>query len=264
VSKILVPTRSAEDWRWLLADPVKHWRTGYSAKALAYCWESAPGFPPSVRAVFDSSPFALFHGIEMLLGIPERQVPLRGRGKASCSDLFVLAKSGDDLVSITVEGKVAESFDVLVSEWLLRDSAPETVAPEAVGTEALAAEEELPATADVAGDAKKSGPSAGRLKRFAYLCEMLELDEDVARALRYQLLHRTASALIEAERFNAPHALMLVHSFSQTHEWFDDYKSFAKELGAAVEPNAIAHVGKRAGVELYLGWATGEAEFLTV
>lgn len=258
MADILVPTQSADDWKRLLADPDKHWRTGYSAKALAHCWEAAHDFPPSVRAVFDSSSFALFHGIEMLLGIPERQVPLPGRGKASCSDLFVLAKSSGDLVSITVEGKVAESFDVLVSEWLLRKSVPETVTTEVAPTG-----EEVEAVATPTAP-HKSGPSAGKLKRLAYLCQMLGVDEEAVRPLRYQLLHRTVSALIEAERFNAPHALMLVHSFSQTCEWFDDYKNFATALGVAVEPNAIAYVGKRAGVELYLGWATGEAEFLTV
>jgi hypothetical protein len=258
VAKILVPTQSADDWQRLLAEPDKHWRTGYSARALAHCWETAPDFPPSIRAVFNSSPFKLFHGIEMLLGIPERRVPLPGRGKASHSDLFVLAKSAGDLVSITVEGKVAESFDVLVSEWLLRGSAPEAVA-----TEALGVEEEL-AASDVTRAPHQSGPSAGKLKRLTYLCQMLGVDEEAMLPLRYQLLHRTVSAVIEAERFNAPHALMLVHSFSPTCESFVDYEGFATALGVAAEPNAIAYVGGRAGVELYLGWATGEAEFLTV
>jgi hypothetical protein len=35
VSKILIPSRGAEDWQRLLAEPEKHWRSGYSAKALA-------------------------------------------------------------------------------------------------------------------------------------------------------------------------------------------------------------------------------------
>ena len=41
---------------------------------------------------------------------------------------------------------------------------------------------------------------------------------------KYQLLHRTASAIIEAERFNANHALMLVHSFSLANEWYGDFE----------------------------------------
>jgi hypothetical protein len=57
---------------------------------------------------------------------------------------------------------------------------------------------------------------------------------------------------------------MLVHSFSQTNERFDDYKAFAERLGVEVEPDQIASVGNRAGVNLYLGWIKGEAEWLTV
>ena len=250
MGEFLIPARTADDWKHLLAEPDKHWRTGYSAKALAHCWQSARDFPPSVRAVFNASPIELFQGITMLLGIPERRVPLPGRGKASQTDLFVLAKSGDDLVSIAVEGKVAEPFDDLVSEWLVRPSAS-------------AEDEERGAALDEAPD-QAPGPSAGKLRRLAYLCQMLGIDEEAVRPLRYQLLHRTVSALIEAERFNARHALMLVHSFSPTDDWFDDYRSFAGLLGVAVEPDKIAHVGERADVDLYLGWVKGEPDWLAV
>jgi hypothetical protein len=107
-------------------------------------------------------------------------------------------------------------------------------------------------------------PSAGKLERLAYLCEALGITEDDAKRLRYQLLHRTASALIEAEVFNAPHALMLVHSFSQEHAWLDDYRAFAACLGVEGAPNRVVHVGERQGTELYLGWVTGEARWLEV
>jgi len=43
LSKIYIPTTKPEDWQSLLADPEKHWRKGYSAKALAYCWQEADG-----------------------------------------------------------------------------------------------------------------------------------------------------------------------------------------------------------------------------
>ena len=57
----------------------------------------------------------------MLLGMPERKVPLPGQGKPSFSDLFVLAKSRGDLIAMAVEGKVSEEFDALVSDWLRRE-----------------------------------------------------------------------------------------------------------------------------------------------
>ena len=80
--------------------------------------------------------------------------------------------------------------------------------------------------------------------------------------IRYQLLHRTASALLEAERFCAPNALMLVHSFSQTHQWFEDYAAFAGLYGQKAEPDTLVFAGKVGGKHLYLGWVVGEGEFL--
>jgi len=250
VADILIPTQGPEDWRRLLADPEKQWRTRYSAKTLAYCWQSAKDFPGSVRKAFHDSPYEVFHDMERLLAIPERRVPLPGKGKASFSDLFVLAKSGDDLVSITVEGKVSESFDVLVGEWLQRESAAERgdCDPEE-GTSAPARRE----------------ASTGKLERRDYLCEKLGLDKDNIADLRYQLLHRTTSALIEAENFNAKHALMLVHSFGPNDEHsenFEEYQKFAARLGAEVAPSRIVRVGERDGIELYLGWVKGEAKWL--
>ena len=37
-------------------DPIKHWKTGYSARALAYCWGIAEGFPSEVSKLFQGSP----------------------------------------------------------------------------------------------------------------------------------------------------------------------------------------------------------------
>ena len=41
---------------------------------------------------------------------------------------------------------------------------------------------------------------------------------------------------------------MLVHSFSQSHLWFDDYRAFADLLGCSVAVNEISHVGVRSGI----------------
>ena len=60
--KFFVPTTGMEDWQELLADPKKQWRSGYSAKALACCWEEAGGFPKSVKRVFSQSELELFKG----------------------------------------------------------------------------------------------------------------------------------------------------------------------------------------------------------
>ncbi len=227
MGKFFVPTTGTEEWKKLLADPEKHWRSGYSAKALACCWEEAGGFPKSVQQVFSQSAIRQFNGIKFLLGFPEYKVPLPGGSHPSQSDIFVLAHSPGQLITIAVEGKVAESFGPTISEWQKRNS-------------------------------------KGKQVRFKYLCELLGLSGKSLDQVRYQLLHRTASALIEAERFNASTAMMMVHSFSQEHEWFEDYQAFLNLFGKSGAPNSITHVGERNGVELYLSWVTGEQRFLKI
>ncbi len=74
-------------------------------------------FPRKVMSVFESSGLEMFRTIEMLLAIPEYETPLPYGSGVSRSDIFVLAKSAGNLVSITVEGKVSEPFDKIVPRW---------------------------------------------------------------------------------------------------------------------------------------------------
>ena len=52
---IYIPAKNPDDWAQLLADPVKHWRIGYSARTLAYSWQSAAGFPAEIKAAFSTN-----------------------------------------------------------------------------------------------------------------------------------------------------------------------------------------------------------------
>lgn len=222
-----IPSEGSDSWKDFLAEPDKQWKKGYSARALAYCWEEAQGFPKSVRKVFKNCPFKQFHTIEFVLGIPEHKVYLPPKsGHPSQNDLFVLGRSQGKLVSICVEGKVSESFGPLVSEW---------------GKEM----------------------SSGKRTRLDFICNILELQKRDIKSIRYQLLHRTVSALLEAERFSAPTALVLVHSFSQENEWFEDYTHFVNLFTKDVKPDSISYAGRRYGKKLYLGWVKGEKQYLT-
>ena len=232
-ARILLPARRAADWRTLLADPALHWKKGRSAMALAEAWQSGE-FPVAVRRVLDESSPAL-RDLELLLAIPEHKVPLPGGARASQTDLFVLARGSSGLFAMAIEGKVDESFDETVSDWLKRRASEQ---------------------------AKKGGrdePSAQARARLTYLCGLLQLHARDIGDLRYQLLHRTASALLEAERFRAAGAMMLVHSFSSSDAWFDDFATFARRLGAD-EPavDRIIPVGDRGAIELHLGWIRGQ------
>ena len=221
MSKFFIPANNPEDWKSLLAKPDKHWRTGYSAKSLAYCWQGANGFPQSVRKVFRDSRIELFKNIELLLAFPEYKVPLPGGKRASQNDIFILAKGKNQLVSITVEGKVYEPFGDTISKW-------------------------------------KSAKSKGKETRLKFLCDLLQLGKEQIDHIRYQLLHRTASAVIEAKRFNAENALMLVHSFStedeKDDETFKDYYEFLRLYAREGVIDSVVFAKEIQGVNLYFGW----------
>jgi hypothetical protein len=219
VSRFFVSPDSADGWAVGLSRP-DHWKPRYSAHSLAHTWHGADGFPPTVAAAFAASDLG---GLEFIVGIPEYKVALPGGETASQTDLFVLARTGfGDTVAIAVEGKAREAFgDNTVAEW-------------------------------------RTGGSEGKQMRLAYLLAVLGLDDDdVVGAQRYQLLHRTASPLIEAARLNATHAVMLVHSFGGENRHFDEFASFAAILGADPEVGAISRATKTER-SLYLGWISAE------
>ena len=219
--KFYIPTTSAQSWKSLLADPVKHWKTGYSAKALAECWEAAQGFPEEIAELFKGTDLA---GAEFLLGIPEHKVPLPGGSKESQNDLFVLGKVGNELFSMAVEGKVAEPFGPTLGEWFV-------------------------------------SASHGKVTRLKYLKQNIGLPDHIDSSIRYQLIHRTASAVIEAKRFCASKAVMIVHSFSQESLGFDDYAAFVDLYGEPASLGKLVKACDVEGVELYFGWAKGEQRF---
>ena len=223
MTKIYVPSAGPDSWQQFLADPEKQWKTGYSAKTLAYSWEEADGFPSEIEQALAG--VETLNGTNPLVIIPEHKVPLPGGGGKSQNDVFVLGSTPGGLVSICVEGKVEESFNDPVSKWG-PDSTP------------------------------------GKRKRFDYLVGLLELEGEDLSDIYYQLLHRTASPIIEAQRFHATTAVMLVHSFSQEHTWFPEYCDFAGKLGVDAELNKIHFCGNRSGVDLYIGWVVGNAEYL--
>ncbi|MFC1990183.1 DUF6946 family protein [Chloroflexota bacterium] len=223
MSKYFIPANTSEDWKQLLADPEKQWKTGYSAKSLAYSWQKREDFPNPVKRVFLDSGINLFQDIELLMAFPEWKVPLPGGRRASQNDIFVLARGSNQLISIMVEGKMQESFDKIVSEW-------------------------------------KSGRSKGKQTRLSYLCDLLRLDKENVDHIRYQLLHRTASAIIEAKRFNAQNAMMLVHSFSkeseQGNEGFQDYCKFVSLFKLRGRMNSLTSPRNIGGIRLYFGWVS--------
>src|ERR1035437_9140997 len=137
MKNIYLPSTGAADWRRLLGDPITQWETGYSAKALASCWEAAKGLPKEIADILRTDGYEP----ELLLAVPEHKVQLPGASLgASQNDIFALIRIGPRTMAATVEGKVDEPFAQLLSEWLV-DASP------------------------------------GKLTRLSFLCDVLGLEE---------------------------------------------------------------------------------------
>lgn len=225
MTRIYLPSSGPDAWKQFLAEPDKHWKIGYSARTLAHAWEAADGLPPEIVGMFAGA--AGFRGEtpELLLAIPEHKVPLPGGWRESQNDVFALVRIGDRTVSMAVEGKVNEAFGPTVGEWL-KDA------------------------------------SAGKQDRMAFLCTTLGISNPPPAEIHYQLLHRAASAVIEAERFKTDAAAMVVHSFSPERTWFDTFERFVGLYERSVEPGQLVEVLLPTGRPLILGWACGDPRFL--
>lgn len=151
----------------------------------------------------------------LVLGSLEHETALPGGGRPSQTDLLALVVSGGGLAVIGVEGKVTETFGPLVAEW--NDGSP------------------------------------GKSKRLAFLLETLGYGGGDG-TLRYQLFHRTVSAVLEARSFGAHRAMMLVHSFCPYATGFTDFARFAEALGLKAAPNTVTEALDLGDVELRLAW----------
>jgi hypothetical protein len=220
IPRLYVPVVEPEDVIRHLGKQEKHWKQGRSAHALASLWFAQNALPPRLRAVLDGHP--AFQSAELVDAFLERKVDLKTEGRPSQTDLLAIVSVGDGLVILAIEGKAGESFGKYVHEW--RDG------------------------------------SDGKEARLGGLCKILGLSPQAAMKLRYQLLHRAASAILEAQRYRTRTAALLVHSFSDDQKGFADFSAFSQAVGFA-PPAAGTLVGPivRDGVSLYAGWAQDEA-----
>lgn len=163
---------------------------------------------------------------ELLFAIPEHKVPLPGGQRDSQCDVFALVREGSRTISVAVEAKVAEPFGDTVGVWF-KDT------------------------------------SRGKRDRLSALCDWLGLPFPPSKTLRYQLIHRTAAAIVEAHRFGLTDAAMIVQSFSPKAQWLGDFEDFAAALGTKAGLDRAGSTVLPNGMTLTLGWAQGDARFLT-
>ena len=193
----------------------EHWKKGYSAYELAVTWAQTPVDFPAQVRLVLETA-PEYQDAELVDGFFEREVKLGSPGRNSQTDLMIVAGLGSELGIIAVEGKVEESFSEFVKDWNDGD---------------------------------------GKQRRLTGLCRTLELEPAAVGGLRYQLLHRTASAIYEAKRYRCRRALMLVHSFSKKHRWFDDFSAFSAAMGMPMkQANQCSQARMFEGISLRLAW----------
>ncbi len=227
MKKIFVPTESGTDWQRLLAKPVTHWQPRASAMTTAAAWEAANGaLPPEITRILESSREPLLTGQQLLAAMPEWQVPLPGGITTSNTDVLAICRNKQGLCIIGVEAKVLEDFGPLVSS-------------------------------------KRAEASSGQNERLAYLHSLLGVGR-FDDSIRYQLLHRTASALLTARAFHAAAAVMLVQAFDTPAAQRGDFEAFKMAMGAREVAPLIYKVDSFSGPALYLAWCDGDSRFRDV
>ncbi len=223
--RILMPTDGPETWKQFLADPDKHWKPGYSAMSMAYSWENAKELPSEVHTLFKGADLADLHDASLALAIPEYKVSLAGGSRPSQNDLFALMTCTGGLISMMVEGKAREDFDVTLGEWKKRTSAK------------------------------------GFQARMADIIEHIGLSKPIPDFIRYQLLHRTASAVIEAKRFHAQYAVVMIQSFvnDDTENHYEDFCKFISLFDEEPLKNKLVEISRPHGKRLFAAWVQSKS-----
>ena len=217
--RIYAPSAGLETWKGRLADPEKQWVRKKSAFETAVFWELGAmqprGLHSELCAVLDQHDS--LHGCELVASFPEHRVPLPGGTRASQTDVWAIVRAPIGLVSVAIEGKAGESFAETVGEW-------------------------------------RKEASNGKEARLSFLCKQLGIAEPIRDAVRYQLLHRTTSALLEADRIGAAAAAMVVLSFVADSRSKSDFETFGSCLGVAVEHGTLSKTATSQGRPLFIGW----------
>ena len=228
MKRIFVPTVSGSDWQRLLGKPKLHWKSGRSAMSAAACWEeNEPQLPSEISDVLQASGDRSLSSLELLVAIPEWEVDLPGGDRPSQTDVLAITRNEFGLVILGVEAKVDEPFGPTLGE-------------------------------------KKAEASEGQLERISYLERELGCTSSLEDSIRYQLLHRTVSAILTARSFHAGIAVMLVHSFSPNSRWREDFEAFAAAISSNRVTDDLYEIELSEGPRLLIGWCKGAEEFLSV
>jgi hypothetical protein len=227
MKRIFVPTTGGADWQRLLAKPKLHWKKGASAMTAAASWEDAAGrLPAEIEELLTASGEPALANLTLLAALPEWEVTLPGGETTSHTDVLALCTNPHGLCVTAVEAKALEDFGPLVRE-------------------------------------KRVEPSSGQTARLDYLHTLLNV-KHFDDAIRYQLLHRTASAILTAQAFHAATAVMLVHAFGTPLERQADFHAFCRAMNATEVAPRVFKVPGSTSPMLYFAWCTGNDRYREV
>ena len=119
-----------------------------------------------------------------------------------------------------VEGKAREDFDDLLDDWKNRTS------------------------------------EAGFKARLTEITDNIGLTGPPPGDIRYQLLHRTASAVIEARRFHAKYAVVLIQSFvsNDAENHYNDFCKFIRLFERTPTKELLMELSRPHGRQLFAAW----------
>lgn len=224
MNRICVATRGIECWRSRLADPKKQWVRECSAFEAAVSWELAAksdsGLPDLIAEMLTRADYG---NPKLLFGVAEHQVPLQGRGHDSQCDFWALLTTNRGTVSCSVEAKANEAFGnghQSLNDWL------------------------------EGGTSRNS--KSNRIQRWQYVQEMLPGDSDYGN-VAFQLLHRCATAVIEAKRFGLSHAVFIVQAFASPDTSYNEFVKLCSALRVQSKKGQL-HKSKVGEITLGLAW----------
>jgi hypothetical protein len=231
---------TVDDWRGLAGDD--KWVPTRSAYELAHCWHQFGGLPAPIADALNASGQETLRELSVDLCLVEKPVFLDTKIAPSMTDLMAYGRNGKgDSIVVAVEGKADEPFASPVWAWVRGDEKNATMA---------------------------AAPRRTRLRRLEFLSKHLAVAVPPDSGLRYQLLHRTVSAVLEAQLHGAVAALVLVHAFGpDAPANLADFAAFLRELGGSdVTKGTVLgpyQLGERRDLPTYFLWwqqaATGQA-----
>lgn len=210
----LRPLKTIDDW--IEAVGRKNWVPSYSAYECAMRWRGVTSvLPEPLNYVMRNSGIEVLQGLRPESIVAEHAVFLDTLTTPSRTDIMAFcSNSTHDRVVVAVEAKSREPFSDRVFRWIR--TADRTVS---------AQQQKLFDVSNAIVVRKE--------RRLAFLNQVLGTNIDINSELRYQLVHRTASAVLEARNLRAKAAIVVIQAFQPSVENLFDFSDYLDALNVS-------------------------------